>query len=182
MHHRALAASFAAAQRRSAGARFASTEVPRKALVTASLNGVLTDPKKWPQVPVTPEAMALEAARAYEAGATVVHIHLRDQRPGKGHLPSWDPAVAADVCDAIRARSPVLINLTTGTMGAAGSPLGGGALGPTAGPIACLERVRPAMAALNAGSLNYLRTKADGSWAWPPLLFDNPVSKVAPKL
>jgi len=31
---------------------------------------------------------------------------------------------------------------------------------------------------LNSGSLNYLRTKKDGTWAWPPMLFDNPVPKV----
>jgi hypothetical protein len=35
------------------------------------------------------------------------------------------------------------------------------------------------MAALNAGSLNYLKIKSDGTWAWPPMLFDNPVEKVA---
>jgi 3-keto-5-aminohexanoate cleavage enzyme len=34
------------------------------------------------------------------------------------------------------------------------------------------------MAACNAGSLNYLKLRADGSWAWPPALFDNPVEKV----
>jgi 3-keto-5-aminohexanoate cleavage enzyme len=44
------------------------------------------------------------------------HIHFRDQRPGKGHLPTWDAQVAADVVAAIRQRCPVLINLTTGTM------------------------------------------------------------------
>ena len=39
--------------------------------------------------------------------------------------------------------------------------------------------MRPEIAALNAGSLNYLKTRGDGSWAWPPMLFDNPVEKVA---
>ncbi len=34
------------------------------------------------------------------------------------------------------------------------------------------------MAACNSGSLNYLKIRKDGSWAWPPLLFDNPVEKV----
>ena len=42
----------------------------------------------------------------------------------------------------------------------------------------CLAAVRPEIAALNAGSLNYLKTRADGSWARPPLLFDNPVDKI----
>src|SRR5205823_3910203 len=41
-----------------------------------------------------------------------------------------------------------------------------------------LRRLRPEMAALNAGSLNYLRTREGGRWAWPPILFDNPVAKV----
>lgn len=34
------------------------------------------------------------------------------------------------------------------------------------------------MAACNAGSLNYLKTRSDGSWAWPPMLFDNQPAKV----
>jgi uncharacterized protein (DUF849 family) len=34
------------------------------------------------------------------------------------------------------------------------------------------------MAACNAGSLNYLKIRANGQWAWPPMLFDNPVEKV----
>jgi uncharacterized protein (DUF849 family) len=45
-------------------------------------------------------------------------------------------------------------------------------------PVACLEKFEPEMAACNAGSLNYLKLRQDGSWAWPPLLFDNPVEKV----
>jgi 3-keto-5-aminohexanoate cleavage enzyme len=61
----------------------------------------------------------------------------------------------------------VIINMSTGTIG----PDIGGA-------VACLERIRPEMAACNAGSLNYLKVKSDGSWAWPPMLFDNPVDKV----
>ena len=38
--------------------------------------------------------------------------------------------------------------------------------------------MRPEIAALNAGSLNYLKTRSDRSWAWPPVLFDNPVDKI----
>ena len=34
------------------------------------------------------------------------------------------------------------------------------------------------MAALNAGSLNYLKLRSNNDWAWPPMLFDNPVEKV----
>lgn len=138
-----------------------------KVVITCALTGVLTDPQRHP-VPVTPEEMAESAREAFDAGATVVHCHFRDQRPGMGRLPSWDPDVAGAIVDAIRARTPELvINMSTGVMGP-----------DISGPLACLERVRPEMAALNAGSLNYLKTKKDGTWAWPPLLFDNPISKV----
>ena len=43
---------------------------------------------------------------------------------------------------------------------------------------ASIRRVKPEIAACNAGSLNYLKIKDDGQWAWPPMVFDNPVTKV----
>ena len=48
----------------------------------------------------------------------------------------------------------------------------------TPGPSACIRAVRPEIAACNAGSLNYLKIKENGQWAWPPMLFDNQVEKV----
>ena len=138
-----------------------------KVVVTCALTGVLTNPAQHP-VPVTPAEMAAEARRAFDAGATIMHCHVRDQRPGMGFLPTWAPDVVAEICDAIRAACPgVVLNLSTGVVGP-----------DISGPRACLERVKPEMAALNSGSLNYLRLKANGEWAWPPMLFDNPVEKV----
>ena len=64
-----------------------------KAVITCALNGVLTDPKQH-HVPVTPEEMAREAKAAFNAGASVMHIHLRQQAPNKGHLPSWEVSVS----------------------------------------------------------------------------------------
>jgi 3-keto-5-aminohexanoate cleavage enzyme len=138
-----------------------------KAILTCALTGVLTDPAQHP-VPVTPAQMAREAHDAFDAGASVMHVHLRRQEPGRGHLPSWDPDVAADVVGAIRAACPgVIVNLTTGVVG-----------DDIDGPVACIRRVRPEIAACNAGTLNYLKLKGDGTWAWPPMVFDNPVAKV----
>jgi uncharacterized protein (DUF849 family) len=140
----------------------------RPAILTCALTGVLTDPAQH-GVPVTPAEMAAEARRAFDAGATVVHLHYRNQTPGLGHLPTWDPDVAADIVSAIRDACPgLLINSSTGVVGP-----------DLAGPLAVLERTRPEIAALNAGSLNYLKVRSDGRWAWPPLLFDNPVEKIA---
>jgi uncharacterized protein (DUF849 family) len=139
-----------------------------KTVITCALTGVLTDPNQHP-VPVTPNEMAEEARRAYDAGASMVHVHFRDQRPDMGRMPSWDPDVAGAICDAIRERCPdILINMSTGVMGH-----------DIREPVACLDRVRPEMAALNAGSLNYLKARSNGTWAWPPLLFDNSVDKVS---
>jgi uncharacterized protein (DUF849 family) len=139
-----------------------------KAILTCAVNGVLTDPRQHPMVPVTAGQMALSARQAFEAGASIMHVHFRSQKPDMGHLPSWEPDVAAEINDAIRSACPgVIINQTTGVIGA-----------DISGPAACLKRTRPEIAACNAGSLNYLKLKADGQWAWPPLLFDNPVSKV----
>ena len=138
-----------------------------KAIITCSITGVLTDPAQH-HVPVTPEQLAAEARRAYDAGASVVHVHFRQQTPGKGHLPSWDPAVAKACVDAMRAACPdIIINQTTGVVGP-----------DYQGPLDCLRATRPEMAACNAGSLNYLKTRSNGTWAWPPMLFDNQPAKV----
>ncbi len=138
-----------------------------KAILTCALTGVLTDPKQHP-VPVTAQEMAAAAREAYNAGASIMHVHLRQQAPGMGRFPSWDPAVAAEIDTAIRAACPdVIINLTTGVVGT-----------DISGPVACIRAVRPEIAACNAGSLNYLKIKDNGEWAWPPMLFDNQVDKV----
>ena len=138
-----------------------------KAILTCALTGVLTDPKQHP-VPVTPAQMAAEAKAAFEAGASIMHVHIRRQEEGMGHMPSWDPDVVWEVTEAIRAACPgVIINLTTGVVGK-----------DIAGPLACIRRVRPEIAACNAGTLNYLKIRSDGRWAWPPMVFDNPVDKV----
>ena len=69
------------------------------------------------------------------------------------------------------------MNFTTGTIGNKGA-FGGGDLGPTGGPIACMEAGMPEIAALNSGSLNYLKSTSKNTWAWEPLMFENPVSKI----
>lgn len=137
------------------------------AVITCAITGVLTDPTQHP-VPVTPEELAREAKRATDAGASVIHVHFRQQAAGKGHLPSWEPKVAHDCVDAIRAACPgIVINQTTGVVGA-----------DVSGPLDCIRETKPEIAACNAGSLNYLKVRSDGKWAWPPMLFDNPVEKV----
>ena len=69
---------------------------------------------------------------------------------------------------AIKASVPdIVICMSTGVLG-----------DDISGPVGCLETFKPELAACNAGSLNYLKIRKDGTWAWPPALFDNPVEKV----
>ena len=139
----------------------------QKAVVTCALTGVLTDPARHP-VPVTVAEMAASAKEAYEAGASVMHVHFRRQEPGRGHLPTWDPDIADEIIQAIRAAcSGVIINMSTGVMGP-----------DISGPVACMERIKPEIAACNAGTLNYLKVRRNGRWAWPPMVFENAVPKV----
>ncbi|MFH1350900.1 MAG: 3-keto-5-aminohexanoate cleavage protein, partial [Pseudomonadota bacterium] len=138
-----------------------------KTIITCALTGVLTDPAVH-HVPVTPEEMADHAHQAFNAGASIVHCHFRNQAKGLGHLPTWDLKTVGEILAAIKDRVPeIMICMSTGVVGE-----------DISGPVACLEKFKPEMAACNAGSLNYLKTRGNGSWAWPPMLFDNPVEKV----
>jgi uncharacterized protein (DUF849 family) len=128
---------------------------------------VLTDPRRHP-VPVTVQEMATSARQAFEAGASIMHVHFRCQEPGLGHMPSWDPDVAEAITDAIRAACPgVIINQSTGVFG-----------DEIDAPVRCMNRIKPEIAACNAGTLNYLKVRSSGKWAWPPMVFDNSVEKV----
>ena len=74
--------------------------------------------------------MAASAKEAYDAGASVMRLHFRNQTPGLGRFPSWEPDVAAAVTDAVRAACPdVIINMSTGVIDLDQSA-----------PIACMDR------------------------------------------
>ena len=138
-----------------------------KVVLTCALTGVLTDPAKF-NVPVTPDEMADAAQQSYDAGASVLHCHFRDQGQGMGAFPTWDLKTVGDILSAIKERVPdIIICMSTGVLG-----------DDISGPVGCLETFKPELAACNAGSLNYLKIRKDGNWAWPPALFDNPVEKV----
>jgi uncharacterized protein (DUF849 family) len=142
-------------------------DLQNKVVVTCALTGVLTDPARF-NVPVTPQEMAEAAGQAYNAGASVLHCHFRDQGEGMGAFPTWDIKTVGGILSAIKKRVPdIIICMSTGVLG-----------DDISGPVGCLQAFKPELAACNAGSLNYLKIRKDGNWAWPPALFDNPVEKV----
>lgn len=85
---------------------------PEKTVLTCAVTGGGTDPNSTPYLPITPEQIAESALAAADAGATVVHLHVRDVIT-KG--PSTKLELYADTVERIRKDNPrVIINLTTG--------------------------------------------------------------------
>ncbi len=85
---------------------------PDLCVITCALTGVLANRKQCPTLPYTPAEIGEEAKRAYDAGATVVHIHARNDDGS----PTFSPQTFARIKDEVRKRSPVLLNFSTGTI------------------------------------------------------------------
>src|SRR5579864_5607864 len=111
-----------------------------KVVITAALTGVLATREQCPAIPYTPREIAGEAKRAADAGAAIVHIHARTPDGG----PDWSVETFAEIFSEVRARTDVIINFSTGAVG----------IDP-AERVQHISRLRPEMAALNMGSMNY---------------------------
>jgi len=89
--------------------------VARRTIVTCAVTGNLTRPDQHPRLPITPQQIADAALEAANAGAAIVHLHVRDPKTGKG---SMDIALYEEVVSFIRHKNrEVILNLTTGEGG-----------------------------------------------------------------
>jgi uncharacterized protein (DUF849 family) len=113
-----------------------------KLVVTAAITGAVHTPSLSPYFPYTPDMIVEQAVGAAEAGAAVVHIHARDPHNGR---PSSDVELFKQIAGAIHQRCDAAICITTG--GAAGM-----SLEERVKPVGVL---RPELASLNAGSMNF---------------------------
>jgi len=113
-----------------------------KVVITCALTGVAANKDQCPAIPYTPVEIAEEAKRAYEAGASVVHIHARED-DGK---PSHRVEVYRAIQQEVKKRCPVLINFSTGAVDV-----------PREDRIRHITEVKPEIAALNMGSMNYAK-------------------------
>jgi 3-keto-5-aminohexanoate cleavage enzyme len=84
--------------------------VENKVIITVALNGGMQQDRDGAIIPRQPVEIGEAAARCYEAGAALVHVHARDA-DGKN---SGDKAIYAEIIREIRARSPILIQTTNG--------------------------------------------------------------------
>lgn len=113
-----------------------------KVIITAALTGSIHTPTMSPYLPITPDQIAEEAVRACDAGAAVVHIHVRDPQTGR---PVPDLELFREVVGKIKSRSRVVMCLTTG-----------GGLGMTTEQrVAVVPAFEPELASFNTGSVNF---------------------------
>jgi uncharacterized protein (DUF849 family) len=135
-----------------------------KTIVTAALTGGGATPSMSPYLPITPEQLADEAVRAYEAGAAIAHVHVRDPETGQ---PSSKLEYFREVATRVKSRCNMILCPSTG-----GTP-----------EMTVAERgrvvaeLKPELATFNAGSMNFgifLGAEAIGdykhAWEKPHLL------------
>jgi uncharacterized protein (DUF849 family) len=85
---------------------------PAKTIMTCAITGSVTDPNSTPYLPITPDEIADSGLEAAEAGASVLHIHVRDLQTRRT---SMSTDLYIKVVERIKKSNPdVLINLTTG--------------------------------------------------------------------
>jgi 3-keto-5-aminohexanoate cleavage enzyme len=113
-----------------------------KVIITCALTGVLANRDQCPAIPYTPVEIAEEAERAYNAGATVVHIHGRED----DGAPSWRLDVFKAIAEETRKRCPIILNFSTGALD-----------DDTSMQEAIIREIRPEIAALNMGTMNYAK-------------------------
>jgi uncharacterized protein (DUF849 family) len=86
--------------------------VTRKIIIACALTGASASPKKNPALPVTPRQIADSGIEAAKAGASILHIHVRDPQTA---APSMALELYREVVERVRASGTgAIINLTTG--------------------------------------------------------------------
>src|SRR5271167_2050641 len=132
----------------------------RKVIITCAVTGSIHTPSMTPYLPITPNEIAEGAIGAWEAGASILHLHARNPEDGK---PSPDPKLFMEFLPRIKQTTDAVINITTG--GGHGMTL----QERTAAAVA----TAPEMASLNMGSMNFglyqaLDKPREWQYEWEP--------------
>ena len=112
------------------------------AIITAAISGSIHTPSMSKYLPITPQEIADDAVQAWEAGAAVCHIHVRNSETGQ---PISDINLFKEAITRIKSKCNMVVCITSG-----------GGLGMTAEqrliPVATFK---PELASFNAGSVNF---------------------------
>ncbi len=136
---------------------------PDLCVITCAVTGVLANRKQCPAIPYTPVEIAEEAKRAYDAGASVLHIHARNEDGS----PTFSPKTFAAIKEEIVKRCPILLNFSTGTI-----------LDDVSEQATYIRESKPHIAALNMGTMNYSKySEKKKSFAFD-MIFPNTYEKI----
>jgi uncharacterized protein (DUF849 family) len=113
-----------------------------KIIVTAAITGSVHTPTMSPYLPITPQQIADEAVRVYEAGGAIAHIHVRNPETGQ---PSSDVELFREVVTKVKSKCNMVLCLTTG----------GGVAMTTEERVKTVSTFKPELASFNFGSINF---------------------------
>ena len=135
------------------------------AIITCSISGSLANREQCPAIPYTPAEYAAEARRIVDEGGVMVHIHAR--KPDG--TPSYETEDFAAITEAIKAEvgDGLIINYSTGALGVSMEQR-----------IDYLRALRPEVAAVNMGSMNYAKYSARRKEFVFETIFPNPFSEI----
>ena len=136
---------------------------PDLCVITCAVSGVLANRNQCPGIPYTPAEIGEECRRAHDAGASVVHIHARNDDGS----PTCSPATFAKIKEEVQKRSPILLNFSTGTI-----------LDDVTEQSAYIRESRPHIAALNMGTMNYAKYSEKRKNFVFEMVFPNTYSKI----
>jgi uncharacterized protein (DUF849 family) len=112
-----------------------------KVIITCALTGGMTVPSQSKAIPITVAEIVDEGVKAAEAGASVLHVHVREESSGR---PVADLELFERVLHELKGRTDAVLQPTTG-----------GGRGMTIEERGAVLKFRPEMATLNAGSINF---------------------------
>ena len=118
-------------------------------VITVAPVGAEVTRRQTPYIPLTPEEIAEECYRAWNEGASVAHIHARDENGDA----TQDPEVYRRIIDLVRARTDLIVQVSTG-----------GAVGMTVEERIAPVSLKPDMATLTCGTVNFGDGIFTNSW------------------
>ena len=136
-----------------------------KVIITCAVTGSIHTPTMSPHLPITPDEIADASIGAWEAGASIIHLHARNPEDGS---PTPDPDVFMEFLPRVKQATDAVVNISTG-----------GGHGMTVQQrLEAAVKASPEMTSLNMGSMNFglypiLDKMSDVQQAWEPKYLEN---------
>ena len=136
-----------------------------KVIITCAVTGSIHTPTMSPHLPITPDEIADASIGAWEAGASIIHLHARNPEDGS---PTPDPDVFMEFLPRVKQATNAVVNISTG-----------GGHGMTVQQrLEAAVKASPEMTSLNMGSMNFglfpiLDKMSDFQHDWEPKYLEN---------